>query len=472
MRLRLSVVGGLSIVSAVGCTPSIAARAAASREPLAIVGVTVIDPDAANPATPDQTILIDGGIIRAIGDSRRISVPAGARIVNGAGRFAMPGLWDMHVHFMNAGVTALPLLLAHGVTSVREMGGYLDSTRAWQTRMRSGALVGPRIVTPGPMLESPQYLENVRVRSARLDGRLAARVLPYRVGIANEADARRVMDSLAALKVDFVKIRTTASADAFYAILRQARRVGLRVAGHPPTQVSLASISDSGQNTIEHGFFPPLSQFPPARRDSLYQRFVRNGTWYTPTLVVSRVVLLSGDSAVRAIFGDSAIVLDERRRYASPWLLGWWRMQVDERIGDTSSARAGLIRMAYASSVDDVRLMHAAGVNMLAGTDAGSVLVYPGFSLHEELRLWVTEAGLPPKAALWSATVGPARFLGMETTLGSIARGKIADMVLLEADPLADIANTRRIFAVVQAGRLFDRAALDALLREVRDAAR
>lgn len=131
MRPRPSLIAALSVVLTIACS-SIATRTDASREPpLAIVGVTVIDPAAANPATPDQTILIEGGMIRAIGDSRRISVPAGARIVNGAGRFAIPGLWDMHVHFMNTGVTALPLLLAHGVTSVREMGGYLDSTRAW-----------------------------------------------------------------------------------------------------------------------------------------------------------------------------------------------------------------------------------------------------------------------------------------------------------------------------------------------------
>ena len=116
--------------------------------------------------------------------------------------------------------------------------------------------------------------------------------------------------------------------------------------------------------------------------------------------------------------------------------------------------------------------MHDLGVNILAGTDAGSVLVYPGFSLHEELRYLVTDAGLDPRAALWSATIGPARLLGLEPMLGTIAAGKLADVVLLDADPLADIANTRRIFAVVQNGRVFDRRALDALMQDVREASR
>jgi imidazolonepropionase-like amidohydrolase len=213
---------------------------------------------------------------------------------------------------------------------------------------------------------------------------------------------------------------------------------------------------------------PPLSRLPPAARDSIYRKFVDNAAWYTPTLTVSRAVMLSGDSAARAIFGADAIRVDERRAYASPWLLGWWRMQVDERATDTSSTRAAEGEEAYASSAADVRRMRELGVNILAGTDAGSVLVYPGFGLHEELQRLVEDAKLSPRDALWSATVGPARFARLDHRLGTISAGKIADIVLLDADPLASIRNTRRIFAVVQAGRLFSRAELDDLLAQVR----
>ena len=439
---------------------------------VALTGVTVIDPatdSSAGSARRDQTILIEKGVIQTVGPSRFIRVPSGARRVNGRGKFVIPGLWDAHVHFMNTGESALPVYLALGVTSVREMGGYIDSTRAWQARMRAGTLAGPRILTPGPILESPRYLDNVRARST-VDPRIGQRVLPYRLGVADTEGARRAIDSLVALRVDFVKIRTTATPEAYFAILREARRAGLKVSGHQPSVASVPMAIDSGQTDIEHAIGPPLSRLSAAARDSIYRKFVDKGAWYTPTLVVSRVVTMPSDSAMKAIFGDDALRVDERRPYASPWLLGWWRMQVEEALRDTSSARVVAALEGYASSVSDVRRMRELGVRVLAGTDAGSVLVYPGFALHEELRLLVEEAGFTPREALWSATIGPAQFAGLDRTLGRIAKGMIADLVVLDANPLADIRNTRRIFAVVQAGRLLSRSALDEMLAAQRAA--
>jgi imidazolonepropionase-like amidohydrolase len=436
---------------------------------IAIVGVTVVDPLSPQLSATNQTILISDGVIRAVGSSPAIEIPAGARRVDARGKFAIPGLWDAHVHFMNTGVTALPLLVASGITSVREMGGYIDSTRAWQARMKAGTLVGPRIITPGPILESPRYLQGVVERSARAHSQLALRVLPYRIGVGDSIEARGAIDSLVKLRVDFVKVRTSASPEAFYAILRNARRAGLRVAAHQQN-LPIGSALDSGLTDLQHAIFPPLSRLSAAARDSIYRKFVENDAWYTPTLTVSRAVMLSGDSAAKAIFSADAIRLDERRAYASPWLLGWWRMQVDERMGDTASSRAAEGEEAYRSSATDVHRMHELGVNILAGTDAGSVLVYPGFALHEELRHLVEDAKLAPRDALWSATIGPARFARLDDRLGTVSVGKIADIVLLDADPLTDIGNTRRIFAVIQAGRLFSRDDLNALLAEVRSA--
>ena len=441
-----------------------------SNTTVAIVGVTIVDPSSNQPSSADQTILITNGVISAVGPTAAMALPANAHQVDGRGKFAIPGLWDAHVHFMNTGVTALPLLIANGITSVREMGGYIDSTRAWQTRMRAGTLVGPRIVTPGPILESPRYLQGVVERSTGSNSQLALRVLPYRIRVGDSIEATRAIDSLVKLRVDFVKIRTSANPSAFYATLREAKRAGLRVAAHQPNTVSIRSALDSGQTDLEHAIFPPLSRLSEATRDSVYRSFVSNGAWYTPTLTVSKAVMLSGDSAYRAIFSADAIRLDERRPYASPWLLGWWRMQVEERAGDTSSTRAAQGEEAYKSSTNDVHRMHELGVNILAGTDAGSVLVYPGFGLHEELQRLVEDAKLSPRDALWSATVGPARFARLENRLGTLASGKIADIVLLDADPLENIRNSRRIFAVIQAGRVFSRAQLDALLSGVRSA--
>lgn len=465
MRNRSALVAALALIQAcatAGTTPA--------GEVIAIVGVSVVDPSASQATVTNQTILVADGVIRAMGPASEITIPAGARRVDARGKFAIPGLWDSHVHFMNTGKTALQLLIAHGVTSVREMGGYIDSTRAWQVGMKFGSLIGPRIITAGPILESPQYLARVVERSASGDRRLALRVLPYRMGIGDSVEAGKVIDSLVKLRVDFVKIRNAGNPEAFYATLRESRQAGLRVAAHQVSGVSLRSALDSGQTDLEHAILPPLSRLSDATRDSVYRKFVDNGAWYTPTLTVSRAVILSGDSAARAIFSADAIRLDERRAYASAWLLEWWRMQVDERATDTSSTRAAAGDEAYASSTSDVRRMRELGVNILAGTDAGSVLVYPGFALHEELRLLVEDAKLSPREALWSATIGPARFARLDHELGTISAGKIADIVLLDADPLETIRNTRRIFAVVQAGRLFSRGDLDALLGEVRSA--
>jgi imidazolonepropionase-like amidohydrolase len=418
----------------------------------------------------DQTVVISNGVIQSVGPSASVVVPRGAQRVDARGKFVIPGLWDAHVHFMNATGAALPVYLALGVTSVREMGGFIDSTRRWQARMRAGTLAGPRILTPGPILESPGYLQNVKERSVR-DPRIGQRVLPYRLGVGSAAEAKRAIDSLVKLKVDFVKIRTTASPESYFAILREAKRAGLIVAGHQPSVVSVVAAVDSGQGDIEHAIGPPLSRLSSDARDSIYLEFAKRGTWYTPTLVVTKVVTLTGAQAMDAIFADSSLRNDERRAYAAPWLLEWWRMQVEERLTDTSTARMEGGRELYASSVADARRMHELGVLMLAGTDAGSVLVYPGFALHEELRMLVEDAGFAPIDALWSATVGPARFAKLDATLGTIAKGKIADLVVLDANPLENIRNTRSIFAVVQGGRggrVYSRSELDSMLAKVR----
>jgi len=136
-----------------------------STDPIAIVGVTVIDPTSSQPSASDQTILVSDGVIRAVGPSASVAIPAGARRVDAHGKFAIPGLWDAHVHFMNTGPSALPLFVAMGITSVREMGGYIDSTRAWQARMKAGTLVGPRIVTPDVRLTPLSSCALISLRS-------------------------------------------------------------------------------------------------------------------------------------------------------------------------------------------------------------------------------------------------------------------------------------------------------------------
>ena len=434
---------------------------------VAITNVTLVDV-ATGRSRGDMTVVLAGDRIAAVGASAQLSPPAGARIVDGSGRYLVPGFWDMHVHFMNTGESALPLLVAHGVTSVREMGGRIAETREWQAKMAWGKLVGPRIRTSGPVLESPQYMARVRVRDARLNGQLAPRVLPYRIGIANAADARRAIDSLDRLRVDFVKLRNSGSREAYFAILAAAREKGLAVAGHAPGVATLREAADSGQRSFEHSLAEQIARVPVAERRALYARLAANGTWYVPTLVVLSAPR-TPDSEVVALLDDESGSSDPRRRLMPPPLVDWWRVQVTERMQDTVAARrlADVWRAAYDRTLEIVRGVRAAGVPILVGTDAGSVMVFPGLSVHEEMELLVRDAGLTPREALWGATLGPARYFEMDRELGTIEVGKIADLVLLDADPLVDIRNTVRIRAVVLRGEVIDRDRRERLLEGV-----
>ena len=458
MRVRRAAL--VSLVAA----PIVTQAQASTTSDLAITHVTIVDV-AGGPSRPDMTVLIKGDLITTLGPSSRVSIPRGTRVVDGRKRYLIPGLWDMHVHFMNTGESALPLLVSHGVTSVREMGGRIADTRAWQARMAAGTLVGPRIRTAGPVLESPGYFARVRERDERLGGRLVPLVLPYRIAVGDTLQARRAVDSVHKLRADFVKIRTAASREAYFAILAAARRVGLAVAGHAPTAVTLREASDSGQRSFEHSIAEQMRRVPVSEREALYKRFAANGTWYVPTLVVLSAPR-TRDADVLAMLEDSLGRRDSRRRFMAPPLVDWWRIQVEERMEDTATSRrlAQSWRASYEATLDVIRAMRAAGVPILVGTDAGSVMVFPGFSVHDELELLVNDARLTPREALWGATLGPARFFGMEREVGTIEAGQLADLVLLDADPLADIRNTRRIAAVVLRGELFDATARQRLL--------
>jgi imidazolonepropionase-like amidohydrolase len=464
---RASILIALAAIpSSSGAQPQRAVRHFAIRH------VTIVDV-AGGPSRGDMTVVVNGDRIVTVGPSAWVAIPRAAREVDGRGRFLVPGFWDMHVHFMNAGESALPLLVAHGVTSVREMGGRIAETRAWQARMAAGTLVGPRIRTAGPVLESPQYVARVRQRDEALGGQLAPLVLPYRIAVSDAASARRAVDSVDKLRGDFVKIRTAASPDAYFGILRAARRAGLTVAGHAPTVVGLGEASDSGQRSFEHSVVEQVRRVLTTERRALYHRLARNGSWYVPTLVVLSAPR-TADSAVVAMLDDDAGRVDSRRGWMAPSLVQWWRIQVVERMQDTAAARrfARAWRPGYDATLAIIRAMRAAGVPILVGTDAGSVMVFPGSSVHEEMALLVNDARLTPREALWSATLGPARYFGMERELGTIEAGKLADLVLLDADPLVDIRNTARIEAVVLRGELLDSMRRRQLMDEVARAGR
>lgn len=469
---------GLAIILAaalVACTKrsDSSARGEGSTRPIAITHVTLITPDGAGAAQVfDQTVVIHNGIITAQGRSvHAVNPPPDAIVIEGRGKFLMPGLWDAHAHLSHAGPAALAAYVANGVTSVRDLGGRIDRLFQWRRQIENGELVGPRLFVAGPNIEGAWWLDAVTALLRR-DSALA--VYPFfenspRMRLADAADAARVVDSLAALDVDYIKFRNL-RADEFRAVAAAARRRGLPLVGHAPARLSLAEAADSGVVSIEHmeTVMIRLGDADSATRHRQFAALARSGIAITATLVTDQAYRQTPDSVAHAALADTSGVHDPRRRLLSAELRAAWKFGLDtkriERPNDWAAS--------HRRQVADLRIADAAGVPILVGTDLGVSLVYPGSSVHEELRLLVEVGGLTPREALRGATELPARSLRRDGVSARIAVGERADLVLVAADPLEDIRNTTRIDAVIVNGRLFDRQGISRLMESAERLAR
>ncbi|HEX2191434.1 MAG TPA: amidohydrolase family protein [Longimicrobiaceae bacterium] len=448
--------------------PAVPPWSAGEGAPLAITRVAVVDVnagDAGSALLRDRTVLVRHGRIAAVGPAREVRIPRDARVVDGRGKFLVPGLWDAHAHVSHAGPGALPVYAAHGVTSVRDLGGRLPVLLAWRRQVREGTLAGPELFVAGPAVEGAYWLDPVL---ALFSSDSVLRAYPFlerspRLRVSSPAGALAAVDSLRRLGVDLVKFRNVRGDEA-RALLSEARRLGIPVAGHAPGGMGLGEAADSGVRSIEHveTAMLRLGDAGPAARRAEFARIARAGTALTPTLLTDRVYRQTPDSVARAAIADTAGLLNPRRRRVSRGLLENWRFGLETKRLEGPNDWAG----SHRRQVADLRLAHEAGVPILVGTDLGVALVYPGSGVHEEMRLLVEEGGLSPFDALRGATVLPARSLGVHGRVGAVYPGLEADLVLLDADPLRDVAHTERIRAVVLDGRLFTRAELDALLEE------
>jgi imidazolonepropionase-like amidohydrolase len=457
--------------------------AGCSSEPppsLAITHVTLIDATGAAPQ-PDMTVFIADEQIAAIGTSRSMFIPRSARTVDGTGKFLVPGLVDMHAHLTGAGEPTgsrefiLPLMLANGITTVRDMGGYLESLVPLRHEIESGKLVAPRIFFAGPYLDGkPPFFQPSLV-------------------VTNAAEADADIHSLTLRGVDFVKVQSNLSREAYFAIADICRREHLTLVGHVPDRVTAAEASDAGQKSIEHltnvlracsseepvlmrkqfasgpkkgtvgqsvnrelaWQIELLQSYSDEQATALIAKFVRNQTWQVPTLI-----LLRNDAFPTPETDPSR---DSRRRYIPVQVLANWAKGTKDRDKGATVEEFSLRSRFMEASLRIVGKMNAAGVPIMAGTDTTAPFVFPGSSLHEELALLV-QAGLTPMQALQSATKRPAEFLGKLQTQGTIETGKSADLLLLDANPVEDIHNSEKIRAVILRGKLLDRNFLDELM--------
>jgi imidazolonepropionase-like amidohydrolase len=451
--------------------------AAPPARPLVFTHVTVVDVTG-GPSKSGLTVIVAGGRIAAVGKTGKLPVPRDAQIIDATGKFLIPGLWDMHVHALHKPrfETFLPLLVANGVTGIRDMATHtsLEEVNRWRREIGAGSRIGPRIFAAGRLLDGPN-----------------PQFPTVAIAIKDEAEARNAVRLMKEQGADFIKVYSSLHRDAFYAIADEAKKQGLPFAGHLPTSVTACEASNAGQKSFEHmlGWFESCSTksarieqrenaTPAARGQSgpvlaflkqvddaerfddkeaveLTRIFLKNDTWLTPTLSAREAATYIDEK----ISGN-----DFRLKYILPAMKENWKGS--NIFSQATAEQLAKLKSGFSTKLKAIDRVRRAGGRFLAGTDTGVPYIFPGFSLHDELALFV-KAGLTPLEALQTATINPAKFLGREKELGAIEKGMLADLVLLDANPLADISNTKKINAVVVNGRLLDRQALDKVLADV-----
>lgn len=440
-RLLLALLAVASVFVCAGFRP------APSRDharPLVLRDVTIVDVVTGR-LVPHSTVTVRGSRIVSVGPANRVAVPRGARVIDGRGRFVIPGLWDMHTHVLwdaAAMPSFLSLNVTQGVTGIRDMGGNLAVLAALHDSLAHADPLWPRVVAAGAVLDGPE--------PAQPD---------IAIAVADSASAKAAVDSLARAGADFVKVYTLLPRDAYFSAIAEARRLGLPVAGHLPLAITPEEAAHAGQRSIEH--LRDETDLLCAPRDvdacaRLAKVFVAEHTWQVPTLVVLRF---------KAQFEDSSFARDPRLTYMPASLRAEWLREREGKLRRGASYAASK-REHYADERSLTGSFAKAGVPLLAGTDACTAFSYPGFSLHDELALLV-DNGLSPLAALRAATLEPATYFAARDSMGSIAPGHVADLVLLRRNPLADIRATREIDSVVLRGRVLARRDLDAMLERV-----
>ena len=443
------------------CLGALATASHAQQRPvdLLITNASVIDVVSGRVRT-GQAIATRGDTIVRIGTARALRATRARRTIDVAGRFVMPALWDMHVHFgggpalIGENRALLPLYTAHGIVAVRDAAGDLSgSVLAWRDSIAAGTLAGPTLFTSGPKIEG------------------IASVWPGDIEIDTRAGVDSALTLLQAMRVDFVKLTdNTLKPELFRYALGEVRKRGLRSSAHIPAAVPVREAVMLGLGSIEHlsyavragaereGQPTPadvIAAFDSATAMGTYRLMAQHGTAITPTLNISRTLAwLDSDTHAN----------DPYLRYIGPGLQATYQGRVT-RAAQADAAAIARRHRSYDFTSARLPMLQAAGVLILAGTDAGFLnsFDYPGIGLHDELQLMV-QSGLTPLQALRAATINGAVFLGKAPRHGTLATGKAADILVLDRNPLTDITATRAIHGLVQRGAFLDRAALDALL--------
>ena len=474
--IGLVAVVALIVVFAIGVLwPQARLDAVRTTGAIAFSNVRIIDVQAGT-ATAETNVVVENGRIRGVGNG----TPKGARVIDGRGKYLLPAFFDMHTHvYAVTPLLDLPLYIAYGVTNVRDMQGCpqpgdpfaacAEEKRKWTAEALSGARVGPRVI------ESTSWMANGPGMVSRL------KTVPAYFDTATPEQARQFVRHFAG-KVEAIKVYDRLPRDAYFALVDEARRQRMDVVGHRPWAVSAVEAA-ANQKSIEHARFilhesfagaaelraRPTAQWREDRRrmvdeheprmaQAVFDAMKAHGTWYVPTHLTRWSDAYADHPSVRE---------DPLLRYLHPLMKRQWLEDLDELLAKESPADREAHRRFYRKGLELTGAAHRAGVKILAGTD----YIVAGADLHREFEQ-LAVAGLPPADILRTATLSPAQYFGLEAQYGTVETGKVADLVLLDANPLTDIRNTQRIHAVMFNGNLYDRAALDRISRYVERQAR
>ena len=423
-----------------------------------ITNVNIVDVKTGKLLT-NRTVAIDNSRITAIYD-KKISGSTSAIVIDGNGKYLIPGLWDMHAHYKWSHADLDLLLIANGITGIREMWGDMPAFVEIPKRLQQEGPVSPDIYLSGDIIDGnpPSFPAGCLV-----------------VTTPDEAVAavKKQIDK----KVDFVKVYSSLSEECFMAIASEAKRRNITFAGHIPNGVSIYKAIESGMVSSEHlyGFLdgcisqknnenPPqsieelVSRFSEKRFDSLCSVLAKSSMWICPTLTVNRAM---------SYLNDSIFINDSRKDYLPGYVLEIWNQKMSPYTKSQIDNFANSSRVRYLFELSLIGKMNKNGVKFLAGTDFPNPYVFPGFSLHDELSLMV-KGGMPALDALRSATINPAVFMNKKADFGTIEAGKIASLVLLNQNPLENIENTKTIETVIIRGKVYNRKALDSMLEKAK----
>ena len=430
------------------CKVDAAERNDARSDVTAFVNVAILPMDRER-ILEDWTVVVVEGRIRELGPSSVVATPSGATVIDGQGKYLLPGLADMHAHAWEQ--DDFPLLLANGVTTIRNMfGGGIHLV--WKDRIAAGELEAPTIYTAGPII----------------DGN--APIWPGSAVVENAADARRVVARQRAAGYDFLKVYSGLSRDAYDAIMQQGRSLGLKVTGHVPDAVGLSAALRSGIDSIEHlsGYeslarreaLGPGEETSWARLDEskfgyIAQETAKSGTWNCPTLVLYQHRVAPGDSQFLA-----ELLARDEMRYVSRGRLRSWLPENNYLRNSTPARAASSREKGDVMRKKLVKALHDAGAGLLLGTDYGNPFVVAGFSLHQELRSFV-DAGLSPYEAIRAGTSKAAEFVAAQDQFGTVAAGRRADLILLTANPFDDIENMNKREGIMLRGKWYSQAKLN-----------